>query len=96
MAANSHPRNALRTAHAPAHPKRAARPATSLTKTARPSDDEVIAATRAARNTLTGDLPTETWMRQEFGIGQPRAARLRDAAARTDLHTVKDEEVAVG
>jgi hypothetical protein len=82
-------------AQAPARPKRAARPASG--KAARLSDEdlELVARLRAARDPNTGELPKVPWMRQEFGIGQSRAARLREAAARPDLHTVK-EEVAVG
>lgn len=81
-------------ASAPTRPKRPARPTTPPAGD-RPSDEEVIARVRAARDE-SGDLPTETWMRAEFRIGQGRAARLREAAARTDLHAVKNEEVAVG
>lgn len=87
-------------AQAAARPKRPARPASGTTagSTARLSDEDrdLIARLQAARDPDTGELPKVPWMRTEFGIGQPRAARLREAAARPDLHTVKDEEVAVG
>lgn len=59
-------------------------------------DLDLIARLRAARDPQTGELPKVLWMRQAYGIGQGRAARLREAAARPDLHTVKNEEVAVG
>jgi hypothetical protein len=60
------------------------------------NDEQVIARVRAARDTESGELPTVSWMRKELGVGQGRAARLRAEAARPDLHTVKNEEVAVG
>lgn len=59
------------------------------------TDDDVIARLRAERGP-SGDLPTESWMRKNFGIGQSRAARLRKEAARPDVHIVKEQEASVG
>jgi hypothetical protein len=99
------PEPPARTARPVLRPATSARPKLPARQAARPGtpaarlsdeDLDLIARLRAARDPQTGDLPKVPWMRAEFGIGQPRAARLREAAARPDLHTVKDEEVAVG
>jgi hypothetical protein len=58
------------------------------------SDTDARARLRAEIS--AGRTPTVGWARANLGVGDGRARRLLAEATRPDLHTVKNQEVAVG
>jgi hypothetical protein len=74
------------------------RPRVTAARNVPPADgiSDTDARARLRAEISAGNKPTVGWARANLGVGDGRARRLLAEATRTDLHAVKNEEVAVG
>lgn len=98
------PEPPARPTHSPIRPvarsttRKPARPRVNTARNVPPADgiSDADARTRLRAEISAGNNPTVGWARANLGVGDGRARRLLAEATRPELHTVKNEEVAVG